>query len=236
MENRPYSAIVGNASAPYLNSLARHGTSFTSMHAIGHPSEPNYIALFSGSTHGVTDDRCPLHLTGPNLAQQLRQAGRSFAGYSEGLPATGSKACTVSAYARKHAPWTNFDNAPDSVSKPFSAFPARYEQLPTVSFVVPDLNHDMHDGTIAQADAWTREHLSCYATWARHHRSLLVVTWDEDDHSADNRIPTFVVGDGVPPRIVARPVTLYSVLRAVEDRYGLRRLGAAATAPSLGLP
>src|SRR6476620_3448910 len=61
MENRGYSDIVGSASAPYINSLARSSASFTRSHAITHPSQPNYLALFSGSTQGVTDDSTPGH-------------------------------------------------------------------------------------------------------------------------------------------------------------------------------
>lgn len=236
LENRSYSDIIGNPAAPYLNTLARQGTSYTQMHALGHPSQPNYLALFSGSTHGVTDDSCPLHLSGPTLGGELRRAGLSFVGYSEDLPAAGSEACTAGPYARKHAPWTNFAALPASTNQPFTAFPATFTALPTVSFVVPNLDNDMHDGSVARADTWVRQHLSAYATWARTHRSLLVVTWDEDDRSEDNRIPTIVVGAAVPARQVPAQVTLYSLLRAIEDRYALPRLGAGASAPSLDLP
>lgn len=50
------------ASAPYLRSLAAHGANFTNAHGIAHPSEPNYIALFSGSAQDVSDDSCPQNL------------------------------------------------------------------------------------------------------------------------------------------------------------------------------
>ena len=71
MENHAYSEVIGNAAAPYLNQLARQGAVFTHSYAITHPSEPNYLALFSGSTHGVTADSCPVELTAPNLAADL---------------------------------------------------------------------------------------------------------------------------------------------------------------------
>ena len=58
-ENHGYSQIIGSSSAPYINSLAKQGASFTQSFAVTHPSEPNYLALFSGSTQGVTDDSCP---------------------------------------------------------------------------------------------------------------------------------------------------------------------------------
>ncbi len=233
LENHSYSDIIGNPDAPYLNQLAAHGTSFTDMHAVTHPSEPNYLALFSGSTHGVIDDLCPLNLDGDNLAAALRRAGLSFVGYSEDLPHAGSDACTAGSYARKHAPWTNYAALPASTNLPLVAFPASAARLPTVSFVIPNLAHDMHDGSVSQSDTWVRQHLGGYQRWAATHHSLLVVTWDEDDRSEGNRIPTIVVGAGVAVRKIGTRVSLYSLLRAIEDRYGLPRLGASASAPAL---
>ena len=59
-------------------------------------------------------------------------------------------------------PWANFTNVPAANSLPFSAFNNRsdYASLPTVSFVIPNLDNDMHDGTIAQADTWLYNNLS----------------------------------------------------------------------------
>ena len=52
MENHGYSDVIGNPQAPFLNSLAQQGLSLTQSYAVTHPSEPNYLALFSGSTRG----------------------------------------------------------------------------------------------------------------------------------------------------------------------------------------
>src|SRR6266481_2356328 len=87
MENSSYADIAASTADPYINQLARRGALFTQSYAITHPSEPNYLALFSGSTQGVTDDSCPLTFAGANLASELLAAGFSFAGYSESLPA-----------------------------------------------------------------------------------------------------------------------------------------------------
>jgi hypothetical protein len=86
MENHSYGDIIGNPAAPFINGLARRGALFTQSFAVTHPSEPNYLALFSGSTHGVTDDSCPHVYHAPNLASDLAAAGKSFTGYAEGLP------------------------------------------------------------------------------------------------------------------------------------------------------
>jgi acid phosphatase len=98
-ENEDAQKIVGAPDAPYLTSLARAGASFTDAHGVAHPSQPNYLALFSGSTHGVTDDSCPQTFTGPNLAAGLATAGRTFVGYSEDLPSEGFTGCGAGRYA-----------------------------------------------------------------------------------------------------------------------------------------
>jgi acid phosphatase len=232
MENRAYGDIIGAPAAPYLNRLAAQGALFTDYVATRHPSQPNYLALFSGSTQGLTSDSCPHRFTGPNLAAQLRAAGDSFTGYSQSLPSVGYSGCSAGAYARKHAPWTNFPALPAQVNQPFSAFPSDYSRLPTVAFVIPDLQHDMHDGTIAQGDRWLRERVSGYAQWARTHNALLVITWDEDDKSAHNRIPTIIVGAHVRPGRYGERVTHYRMLRTLEALERLPGIGKArATSP-----
>jgi len=231
MENHAYSEVIGNPAAPFLNQLARQGAVFTHSYAITHPSEPNYLALFSGSTHGVTDDSCPVELTAPNLAADLIAAGKTFAGYAEDLPATGSQVCSAGEYARKHVPWADFRNVPGSVSVPFSRFPAAdLARLPTVSFVIPNLCNDMHDCSVATGDSWLRTHLSAYARWAMTHDSLLIITWDEDDGSQSNQIPTIFAGQLVLPSRYAERITHYSVLATLEAAYGLPRDGSAAAA------
>jgi hypothetical protein len=231
MENHAYSEVIGNPAAPFLNQLAREGAVFTHSYAITHPSEPNYLALLSGSTHGVTSDACPVEFTAPNLAADLIAARKTFAGYAEDLPATGSQVCSAGEYARKHVPWTDFRNVPGSASMPFSSFPAAdLARLPTVSFVIPNLCNDMHDCSVATGDSWLRTHLSAYARWAMTHDSLLIITWDEDDGSQSNQIPTIFVGQAVQPGRYAERITHYSVLATLESAYGLPRDGSAAAA------
>lgn len=227
-ENHSYSDVIGSADAPYINALARSGALLTQSYGIRHPSEPNYLALFSGSTHGVTDDSCPLTFSGRNLGSQLVAHGMHFTGYAESLPATGYLGCSAGPYARKHAPWTDFSTLSPRVGKPMTSFPTDYRQLPRVAFVVPNLNHDMHDGTVAQADTWLHRHLSGYATWARQHNSLLVVTWDEDDTSSNNHVPGLLVGAHVRTEHYRGRVDHYTMLRTIEAACGLPALGAAA--------
>jgi acid phosphatase len=220
--------VIGNSAAPYLNALARGGALLTQSYAVTHPSYPNYLALFSGSTHGITNDSCPHVYSGDNLGHQLRAKGFSFAGYADSLPATGYRGCTSGAYARKHAPWVDFSDLPGSLSRPATAFPSVLTNLPRLAFVIPNLNHDMHDGTIAQADSWLHAKLGSYASWARTHNSLLVVTWDEDDRSAGNHIATVFYGARVRTGRYGTRVDHYGVLRTLEASFGLSPLGVAA--------
>jgi hypothetical protein len=232
-ENKKANSIYGNSQAPYLNSLANGGAKFTQSFAIEHPSEPNYLDLFSGSNQGVTDDSCPHTFSTANEGAQLIAAGLTFTGYSEDLPSVGSTVCTSGNYARKHNPWVNFTNVPASDNQPFSAFPTDFTQLPTVSWVVPNLCNDMHDCTIATGDTWMQNHLSAYATWATTHNSLLITTFDEDDGSGGNNIYTSFYGQPVQQGVYTEHIDHFSVLRTIEDMYGLPYAGAAASATSI---
>ncbi len=232
-ENEDAENIVGAPQAPYLTSLAAAGATFSDAHGVTHPSQPNYLALFSGSTQGVEDDSCPLTFRGSNLAAQLQTAGRTFVGYSEDLPEAGYTGCRSRRYARKHNPWVDFPDLPEAVNQPYSALPADFADLPTVSFVVPNLCNDMHDCGVAAGDRWARAHLADYATWAQQHDSLLVVTFDEDNGSSKNHIATVLVGSMVRPGTSGQRIDHYSLLRTLKDMYGLPPLAAAADAAPL---
>jgi hypothetical protein len=225
-ENHAYSQIIGAMTAPYINSLANEGALFTQSYAIEHPSEPNYLDFFSGTNQGVTSDACPV---GPfataNLGSELIAAGLTYSSYSEGLPSVGSTVCTSGEYARKHNPSPDFANVPAADNQRFTDFPSDYTKLPTFSFIDPNLLDDMHDGTIAQGDAWLQANLSNYVAWAQQHNSLLIVTWDEDDGLHGNQIATIFVGPMVQPGQYSEHINHYNILRTVEDMYGLPHAG-----------
>jgi len=236
-ENHSLKSIIDSPDAPYINSLARQGATFTDYHGLFYPSQPNYIALFSGSSQGVTDSSIPrTRFTAPSLGGQLVRAGLDFAGYSEDLPYTGYRGPGYKGYVRRHNPWVNFADVPAADNLPLTRFPkpGNYDQLPTVSFVIPNVYHDMHDkdGTVRQGDDWLRERLDPYVQWAKTHNSLLVVTWDEDDHTEGNRIPTIIVGDGVEPGAYPQALDHYSLLRTTEQVLGLGNLGQKDAAAS----
>jgi phospholipase C len=260
-ENKSYSGIIGNPNAPYINQLAQAGALFTNSYGIEHPSQPNYLHLFSGSNQGVFGDpgisglgrngQPSWPFTAPNLGAQLLSHGKTFIGYSESMPyvgytGDGDLEPRSDKYAAKHNPWVMFQNdqptsphqLPSSVNRPLTDFPTDYSKLPTVSFVIPNDQNNMHNNNIPQGDTWLRDNLNDYYLWAQTHNSLLIVTFDEDDNREGNRIPTIFLGQMVHPGQYDEYIDHYSVLRMLEDMYGLGDEGylggAADRAPITG--
>jgi phospholipase C len=235
-ENRSLVNMHGAAEVPYLNRLAVDGALLADYYAIMHPSEPNYVALFSGDNQGITDDSCPHVYQKPNLADALAAKKVSFAIYSENLPSVGFTGCGSDdkLYRRKHNPVPDFPTVPAGDNIPFSDFPSDYSKLPAVSFVVPNMMDDMHDGTPAQADVWLKDKLDGYKQWAMKNHSLLIITFDEDDGADNNRVMTVVLGQDVKPGKYEQKLNHYDLLRTLTDMYGAEPVGAAAQAKGIG--
>jgi phosphatidylinositol-3-phosphatase len=253
-ENHDFDQILGNSAAPYLNSLVDDPAAalFTQSYAMTHPSQPNYLMLFSGSDQGVTNDDVPKNLpfTSLNLGAELLRAGRTFSGYSEDLPSMGFEGSASGDYARKHNPWVNWQGAekngiPGELNLPLTSFPSNYDLLPTVSFVIPNLKHDMHDGDdpdrIKQADAWLKDHLNGYVQWSKSHNSLLVITFDEgycretDERGCkdSNHIFTLFAGEMVKHGSYDQKIDHYIVLRTIEELYGLPFAGSSTASSAI---
>jgi acid phosphatase len=229
-ENHAYSQINGSSSAPTFNSLAGQGAKFTQAYGITHPSQPNYAAIFSGSTQGMTSDSCPHTFSTDNLGKQLIAAGKTFKGYSESMPSAGYTGCSSGQYQRKHNSWVNFSNVPTASNLRYSDFPssANYATLPTVSFVTPNMCNDMHDCSVGTGDTWLKNNLTAYATWAKTHNSLLVITFDEDNGGSSNHIFTAFVGAHTQVGTFSNQINHYNVLSTIESSYGLAHLNSAA--------
>ena len=228
-ENHAYSQISGSSSAPYFNSLAAQGAKFTQAYGITHPSEPNYLAIFSGKTQGVTDDSCPHTYSGNNLGNQLITVGKTFKGYSESMPSDGYTGCSSGQYKRKHNGWVNFTTVPTASNLRFTAFPSstNYASLPTVSYVTPNMCNDMHDCSVGTGDTWLKNNLDAYAQWAKTHNSLLIVTFDEDNGGSSNHIYTAFVGAHTQVGSFSNQINHYNVLSTIESAYGLSHLNSA---------
>lgn len=232
-ENRGYAQIMDKLrSDSYIHALAKRGMLLTQSYGVTHPSQPNYLALFSGSTQGVTSNICPLSFTSDNLATRLLDAGLSFASYAESLPAVGDASCMSGAYQRKHNPLVNWQDTRLSaaLNQRFADFPRDFAKLPTVSFVIPDQAHDMHDGSFFAADDWLKTRIDPYVDWAFKHNSLLILTWDEDDGRQNNRVVTLLVGPMVKAGSSDQRINHYNVLRTLLDFYGLPAPGASRDA------
>jgi len=273
--------LVDNV-APYINkTLKKEGANFTNMYAEEHYSEGNYFWLFSGSNQGIGFlDKIPNQttpnypFTSSNLASQLIAKNLTFKGYSESLPSIGYKGIISRPYVRKHVPWISFDNVPNgttietSSNLRFKDFPKDsigFKNLPTVSIVVPNLQNDMHDGSIKYGDNWLRTNLNAYYQWAKTHNSLLILTFDESNdpsgfrgltdpsinpklcNSTDvgscmdkqNRIVTIFAGAHILPRdyTEGKGITHVNILRTIEHLYGLKKSGAQQkNAASYGIP
>jgi hypothetical protein len=225
-ENHSQEQIIGNPSAPYINSLAEQGASLTNNHGIDRPSQPNYLDLFSGSNQDVSDNEVPkTKFSTVNLGSELIEKNYSFAGYSEDLPSVGFDGKTNDDYVRKHNPWVNFTNLPKETNQPLENFPSDFSQLPTVSFIIPNQQNNMHDGPIDQADQWLKNHIDSYLQWAKKNNSLLIVTWDEDNGSKENKIPTIFEGPMVTTGEFNEDLNHFNLLRTIEDIYGLGHAG-----------
>ena len=219
-ENHAYEDIIGNSQAGYINSLASRGALLTNYHAVTHPSQPNYFALYAGSTFGVQDNNIHQE-TGPTIATILSGSGRTFSGYVErGSP-------------QKHNPWESFPEG-FSVETDINNFPSLFGGLGRVSFIVPNLLNDMHDGTIAQADQWLQAHLDAYAQWAKDNNSLLIVTWDEDDSGHNNHVPLILYGAHVNQGTFGDSYNHYDLVASILDASGLDGPNLARDAAGIG--
>jgi hypothetical protein len=241
LENRGYSSVVGNSSAPYLNSLIADYGLATNYHAVGSPSQPNYLALVSGSTQGISDDGSH-DVSAPNLADQLEAAGKTWAAYEQGFPSPCFMGDTSSGgpdgagpYVRKHNPFISFTSISGDPGRcahitDFSSFDPAAANF---ELIVPDESNDMHNGTTAQGDAFMSgfvPQILASAAWRQN--GVLFIAWDE------------AVGGDQVPLIVISPLTPagmqsdvrhdhYSLLRSVEDAFGLPCLASACDANNL---
>lgn len=202
-ENKYYTDVIGNTSqAPYINSLISKATLMTNMYGVTHPSQPNYLAMFSGSTQGVTSDVCMTNkpFSTLNLYTVLRKVSKRFAWYSEDLPNMGAVVCSYNNYYQKHNPTAVFKNVADSANKPLTMFnwgdtsSSNMKKLETVVCISPNNLHSMHGTTPYQGDQWLKSIFSKLIYWCQHHNSIFVIYFDESDNSSSNKLPVMLLG------------------------------------------
>lgn len=255
MENRSYASAMSD---PTIAAIASRGALFTNYFAVAHPSAPNYLALAGGSTFGVTSDCVTCYVRAPNLAEQLSASHTTWAAYLEGAPGP----CFLAPYggndyAAKHNPWQYFDDvrasrATCSHLRPLTDLAPTLRRpasaVPEFAWVTPDLCHDGHDCSTAQAAAWLKSFVAeVTASAAYKAGGVLIITWDEGYGSAGlsarGRVAACCGGGQVPAIVlspltrpgtrVGQPLNHYSLLATVEDAFRLARLGHARGAPTL---
>jgi hypothetical protein len=234
-ENKEFEQVLGRPEAPTFNGLARRYALLTNYRAVAHPSLPNYLALVSGSTHGITSDCTSCQVSAPNLADTLERVGRTWKTYAEGLPRAGFTGAWAGRYAKKHNPFLYFADVvsrPDRLRRivPLSTFRGDLAAgtLPDFSLVVPDLCHDMHDCSVATGDAWLRAFLRPLLRNPALANAVVFVVFDEgvSGEGGGGQVPALVLGPLVRPASRATTsLTHYGLLRTIESAWGLRLLG-----------
>ncbi|MGB2875518.1 MAG: alkaline phosphatase family protein [Gaiellaceae bacterium] len=243
LENKAQADVLGNPAAPNFNSFASRYAVLSRYGGVAHPSLPNYLALVSGSTHGIQSDCTDCVVAGRNLADTLDRAHRTWKAYAEGLPQPGFTGAFAGRYAKKHMPFLYFRDILASPARrrhvvPLGQFSRDLAsgRLPAFSLVVPDLCHDMHDCSVATGDAWLGRFVTPLLRSARLVRSVVFVITDEPPGSAPagDPVPALALGPLVVPgsRYTAR-TSHYGLLRTIEDAWGLARLGRSATTPPI---
>lgn len=243
-ENHERGEIVGSRDAPTFHALGRRYATLTRYDGVAHPSLPNYLALVSGSTHGIASDCTDCVVTARNLADTLEAAGRTWKTYAEGLPYPGFTGGSAGRYAKKHDPFLYFRDVAESPRRRERVVPlsqlardAARNRLPDFALVVPDLCNDMHDCSIATGDAWLREHVVPLLGSRALAGGVVFVVFDEGstDEGGGGNVEALALGPTVRPGAVfARPTNHYGLLRTIEDAWGLPRLGLSARARPIG--
>ena len=240
LENKERGKVLGNPDAPAFNAFARTGAVLRAYRGITHPSLPNYLALVSGSTHGISSDCTSCTVAGRSLADTLEARKLTWKAYAEGLPRVGWTGPSQGRYAKKHVPFLYFRRV--------LARPARLRRivplaqltrdraagrLPSFALVVPDLCHDMHDCSVATGDAWLNRFLP---PMLKLPGTAVFVVFDESD-SSDPGVPALALGPLVRARSYSTsPMSHYALLRTIEQGFGLPLLGRSArAAPITGI-
>jgi hypothetical protein len=244
MENTGYGSIIGSSQAPYINSLAKQNGLATNYFALDHPSLPNYLGLTAGQTFSnqscVINDADPVGCTQntTNIADRIEASGRTWKAYMESMPS----ACLLNnsgTYAVRHNPFVYFTDIQTNTAR-CTSHNVAYSNLgtdlgsvnttPNFVWVTPNTCDDMHDCSISTGDTWLSQNLPTIfnsPAWT-FQKSLLVLTWDEDNSDQNNHIVTVVVGSpgtGVQHNFQSSvSYNHYSWLKTIETIWNLAPL------------
>jgi len=249
MENEESTGIMGNSVAVYINALAGgHGLA-TEYFAVSHPSLPNYLALTAGSTFGIASDCTGCYVNATNIADQVESSGRSWKAYMESMPST-CYAGDAYPYMQKHNPFIYYNDIRTNAARcaehvvPFTQLSTDLTNgtVPNLAWITPNMCNDMHDCSIATGDAWLAKVVpGILASSAYLNGGALFITWDEGSsgagccgNAAGGQVATLVIAsNGVAGVRSTISETHYSLLRTIEDAWGLSPLGQASNAAAM---
>jgi len=248
-ENHSYAQM--KSGMPFLARLSSQYGYANHWTALTHPSLPNYLGIAGGTTFGIHDDRSPAAHTSDvgsatSVFDQALAVGKTAGTYAETMPRnchvgdSPDRSVGTSKYAVRHNPWVYFSKGRracllhDRDLTPFAG-DAAHNALPNVGFLIPDLDHDAHDASLAAADAWLEQQLTpvLRSTDFTSGKLVVVVTADEDDKSSGNLVLTSVLTPKISHKVVSAPLTHYSLTRFIAQVLGVPPLQDGAKAPDM---
>jgi hypothetical protein len=245
LENRDYSEVIGNSQAPYLNALAKQYVLLSDYYAVGHPSLPNYIALMSGGTQGISSDCTSCFVNVTNLADLIAASGRTWKSYQESMPSP----CFLGnsgLYAQKHDPLIYFDSIRlntalcDKSIVPISQLDTDLaaNQLPNFSFIEANLCDSGHDCAISKPDTWVHALVNkLQASSAFGSNTLIIIIFDEAEDSstasccgmpskAGGKVPAIFISPSAKGGFTdSTAYSHYSLLKTILTAWSLSGMG-----------
>lgn len=249
MENHEYGDVIGSSAAPFINGLARRYALARGMHAVTHPSLPNYLALTGGSTFGINSDCTDCSVGATSIVDQLQHSHVSWKAYMENLPHPCFTGAGAGEYAKRHDPFVYYTRVVTRRAwcrrvVPLSQLGSdeRARTLPRFIWITPNLCHDMHDCSVGTGDRFLSS-LVPRLLGALGPHGVLFLTWDEGTSNsgccggaAGGHVATIVAGPGAKRGArLNRATDHYSVLATVERLLGLPRLRGAASGATASL-
>ncbi len=247
LENKDYGEVIGSSKMPYLNELAQKNVLLSNFYAVTHPSLPNYIALFSGSTQNIDSDCTGCFVDQPNLADLIEASGRTWKTYQEDMPSP----CFVGdaePYVQKHSPFIYFDSIRlNSERCGRSVVPLTQldkdlasGQLPNFSFIMPNLCNSGHDCSRTIVDPWMKDMIEkLQSSSSLGSSSLIIITYDEAGgksvesccgmgEKAGGKIATILISPEAKPNFEDNTAySHYSLLKTILAAWNLPALGQA---------
>lgn len=243
-ENHSFDAVITKGGMPYLRSLAEKYTVLTNYYGNHHPSIGNYFTMTTGQTISTNDSYKGV-VRDENIISQLVAANKTWKLYGDSLPEQGYIGGNQRPYVKKHFPAAYFTNVRENEKQRMNLVPVgqftadlQNNNLPDFSMVIPDLDHDAHDGSLQEADRWLQNHIAPLLENPDFQKDgILIITFDEsfksDPDHGGGHITTVVVGPLAKERF--NDTTFYqheSLFATLEELLGLPRLKLVENAPA----